>query len=118
MPLLDHFHPPIAPARSWESFHALWSAAIVERLNRGVLPESYFAEAQVHVGGRVEIDVATFDQAEPTPRNGGVAVATAAPPRTALLMPAVFPDEIEVQVFRSSGGNTLVGAVELVSPGN
>jgi hypothetical protein len=33
-------------------------------------------------------------------------------------MPAVFPDEIEIQVFRVSGGATLVAAIELVSPGN
>jgi hypothetical protein len=30
----------------------------------------------------------------------------------------VFPDEIEVQVFATVTGATLVGAIELVSPGN
>jgi hypothetical protein len=123
MPLLDHFHPPVAPVRSWESFHALWSGAMVERLNRLILPEGYFAETQVHVGGRVEVDVASFEHAETAPgaggaNGGGVAVATWSPPRTASSMPALFPDEFEVQVFRSSGGATLVGAVELVSPRN
>jgi hypothetical protein len=39
-------------------------------------------------------------------------------PATVLVMPAVFPDEIEVQVFRTSGGASLVGAIELVSPRN
>jgi hypothetical protein len=24
MPLLDHFHPPLAPRRHWESFHVNW----------------------------------------------------------------------------------------------
>ncbi|HMB02466.1 MAG TPA: DUF4058 family protein, partial [Isosphaeraceae bacterium] len=122
MPLLDHFHPPLAPTRNWESFHALWAGAIVERLNRVILPEGYFAETQVHVGGRVEVDVASFHHPETAPESepegGNVAVATWAPPKTTLSMPAVFPDEIEVQVFRSSGGATLVGAVELISPGN
>jgi len=33
-------------------------------------------------------------------------------------MPALFPDEIEVHVFRRSGGTTLVAAIELISPGN
>jgi hypothetical protein len=33
-------------------------------------------------------------------------------------MPAVFPDEIEIQVFQSSAGPTLVGAIEIISPGN
>src|SRR5204863_1556930 len=40
------------------------------------------------------------------------------PPATNLVMPAVFLDEIEVQVFATATGATLVGAVELVSPGN
>jgi hypothetical protein len=121
MPLLDHFHPPLAPTRHWESFHGLWTAAMVRRLNRGVLPQGYFAEAQVHVGGRVEVDVATYEHVVRAPvdaNGGGVAVETWAPPATALIMPAIFPDEIEVQVFSTATGATLVAAVELISPGN
>jgi hypothetical protein len=122
MPLLDHFRPPLAPTRNWESFHALWAGAIVQRLNRVTLPEGYFAETQVHVGGRIDVDVASYHLAgserASESEEGGVAVATWAPPTTTLSMPAVFPDEIEVQVFRSSGGATLVAAVELISPGN
>ena len=107
MPLRDHFHPPLATLRHWESFHAIWTAEIVRTLNRSVLPSGCFAEAQVHVGSRVEIDVATFEQ--------DITWALSAPP---LVMPAIFPDEIEVQVFDTSGGATLVAALELVSPGN
>ena len=33
-------------------------------------------------------------------------------------MPAVFPDDIEVQVFATSAGSSLVAAIELVSPSN
>jgi hypothetical protein len=119
---LDHFHPPLAPARHWEGFHALWLATMVEKLNGELLPERYFAEPQIHIGGRVEVDVATFD-AESLAAPGDGATATLAapvwsPPATALEMPAVFPDDIEVQVFLDSGGATLVAAIELVSPGN
>jgi hypothetical protein len=46
-----------------------------------------------------------------------VAVETFAP-ATVLAIPAVFPDDIEVQIYRASGGATLVGAIELVSPAN
>jgi hypothetical protein len=122
MPLRDHFHPPLSEQRHWEGFHALWAAQMVQALNRRVLPADCFAEAQIHVGSRVEIDVGTFDQAplgaRATDLNGGVAVETWAPPATSLVMPAVFPDEIEVQIFRQFGGATLVAAIELVSPGN
>jgi hypothetical protein len=45
-------------------------------------------------------------------------VQTWAPPVATLDMPAVFPEELEVQVFRKEGGPTLVAAVELISPGN
>ena len=124
MPLRDHFHPPLVQVRHWESFHAAWATEIMRTLNRDVLPPGCFAEAQVHVGSRVEIDVATFEQEHGSftglgERNGGgIAVETWAPPQTSLVMPAVFPDEIEIQVFRSSGGPTLVAAIELISPGN
>jgi Protein of unknown function (DUF4058) len=122
MPLLDHFRPPLHDARHWESFHGTWATAIMRDLNRRVLPQGYFAEAQVQLGGRVEVEVATFERDEPTlapaSGNGGVAVETLAPPATTLLMPAVFPDEIEVQVFGTRTGTTLVAAIELVSPAN
>ena len=116
MPLRDHFHPPLSTIRHWESFHAAWATEIVRTFNRGVLPDDCFAEAHVHVGSQVEIDVATFEQS--SNGNGAVAVATWAPPAATLVMPAVFPDVIEVQVIRNVGGPTLVGAIELVSPGN
>jgi hypothetical protein len=124
MPLRDHFHPPLNQLRHWESFHAAWATEIMRTLNRKVLPANCFAEAQVHVGGRVEIDVATFEQDQPAlagatgSNGGGVAVETWAPPLARLTMPAVFPDEIEVQIFHTSGGATLVAAIELISPGN
>lgn len=125
MPLMDHFRPPLRGLRHWESFHALWLAELVASLNRGILPSGFFAEAQVHVGGHVEVDVATFGQ-DPEPldngssNNGGVAVAVQmySPPLTTTAMPLVFPDEIELQVFSTQAGPTLVGAVELISPGN
>jgi hypothetical protein len=122
MPLLDHFHGPLSKARHWESFHGSWAYEIMGALNAGILPPGYFAEAGVHVGGPVEVDVASFEEwpteANGSAANGGVAVQTWAPPVATLIMPAVFPDDIEVKVFRQEGGPTLVAAVELVSPAN
>lgn len=123
MPLLDHFRGDLADRRHWESFHSAWASQIMSRLNQRVLPSEYFAEATVTLSSRIEVDVATFTeeriQVEPnSSSNGGVAVQTWAPPATALLMPAIFPDDIEVQVYSTVGGPTLVGAIELVSPGN
>ena len=124
MPLLDHFHPPVSERRSWEGFHGLWAAALVEKLNRDVLAEEYFADMQVHVGSQVEVDIATLEESGATADNGRTTAALAtrastwAPPATNLVFPAVFPDSIEVQVFATATGATLVAAIELVSPGN
>lgn len=95
----------------------------MRHLNRAVLRRDCFAEARIHVGSRVEVDVGTFQADDSTETstgaNGaGVTVETWAPPDTTLVVPAVFPDVIEVQVFRRYGGHILVGAIELVSPGN
>src|ERR1700751_3236734 len=120
MPLLDHFHPPLTERRSWEGFHGLWAAALVEKLNRDILADEYFADMQVHIGSQVEVDIATMEEAKGTsaPGRAGAALAPAwAPPATDLVVPIVFPDDIEVQVFATITGATLVGAIEFVSPG-
>jgi len=124
MPLLDHFHPPVSERRTWEGFHGLWAAALVEKLNRDVLADEYFADMQVHIGSLVEVDIATLDESRGIGERGGpagtatLAAPVWAPPATNLVLPTVFPDEIEVQVFATVTGATLVAAIELVSPGN
>ena len=123
MPLLDHFHPPLYPQRAWESFHSRWANSIADELHR-VLPRRYFAEVHIHLGGQVEADVAEFErvpEAEGEPGNGGaggVALRTWAPPAAMMVMPAVFPDDLEVQVRDQTDDARLVAVVELVSPRN
>src|SRR5271167_4972627 len=119
MPLLDHFHPPVSQRRSWEGFHGLWAAAMVEKLNRDVLAEEYYADMQVHIGSPVEVDIATLVERQvPGDDVRGTTATLAAPawsPRaTKLILPTVFPDDIEVQVFATTSGSTLVAAIELV----
>jgi len=124
MPLLDHFHPPLSVERHWPSLHTLWTGALTRYLNGGRLPAGYFAEAQVYVGGRVEIDVASWEAnsaGASASGNGGTATLTApvyAPPAPPMTWQATFPDQLEVLVYGSEGGPTLAAAIELVSPGN
>src|SRR6516162_602534 len=104
MPLLDHFHPPVSERRTWEGFHGLWAAALVEKLNQDILDDEYFADMQVHIGSQVEVDIATLEEQRNTAGGAGTTatVARAAawtPPATNLILPTVFPDDIEVQVF-------------------
>jgi hypothetical protein len=124
MPLLDHFHPPLLGHRHWEGFHGWWAAAIAGSLNEHLLPAEYFAEFQVTLGTRIEVDVATFTEDHtpeaPPPNGAATAVQTQvyAPPTPVAVFPAPFPDDFEVQVFSNLAGPTLVAAIELVSPGN
>jgi hypothetical protein len=123
MPLLDHFHPPLAGHRHWEGFHGRWAAALSDALNEK-LPSNYFAEFQVTLGTRIEVDVATFTDngvAESSSSGGTVTAVQPrlwAPPTPVAVMPAIFPDDFAVHVFSSEAGPTLVAAIELVSPGN
>jgi hypothetical protein len=111
MPLLDHFHPPLSEKRHWHAFHNSWATYISSQLN-AILPEGYFAEANVQYG--VEIDVHAFiANSLRTPDVGWVPPS----PRESVeveLAGAV----VEVGIFSRSGGPMLAGAVELVSPAN
>ena len=126
MQLLDHFHPPLSTMRHWEAFHARWAAAMADALNDTLLPGEYFAEVQVHIGSRVEVDVGTFEDAASRRAHlysVGAATATVetrpwAPPAPTMRLPAIFPDRLEVLVMRTETGPTLVAAIELISPGN
>lgn len=124
MPLLDHFRPPLLGQRHWEGFHGWWAAAIAGNLNESLLPPDYFAEFQVTLSTRIEVDVATFaeegsaDASRPNGAATAVLARTWSPPAPAAVLPAVFPDDFEVQIFRAEAGPTLVAAIELVSPGN
>ena len=102
MQLLDHFHPPLSMAQHRESFHARWAAAIADVLNDELLPTEYFAEVQVHVGSRVEVDVGTFADASTGVEqaskirysNDDLVARPWAPSAPAMTMPAVFPDSL------------------------
>jgi hypothetical protein len=123
MPLQDHFHPPLYPQRLWESFYSRWANSIADELHR-VLPRQYFAEVQIHLGGQVEADVAEFERIDESAGdsvNGpgpGVALKTWAPPAAAMVLPPVFPDDLEVRVRDQIDDARLVAVVELVSPRN
>lgn len=117
MPLLDHYRPPIYPRHRWESFHSNWATRIADALNVS-MPEDFLAEEYTHSGESLEIDIATYADDVKAEGNGHPAVLTWRPKAPAAVMPAVFPDNFEVRVFKRVGGMNLVAAIELVSPGN
>jgi hypothetical protein len=55
MPLRDHFRPPVSKRASWEGFHGMWPATVIQQLRKR-LPPGYVAEPRVHLGTLVETD--------------------------------------------------------------
>ncbi len=126
MPLRDHFRPPICKKSSWEGFHAMWPASIVQHL-RKLLPAGYIAEPRIHLGSAMEIDIGALEMADGasseasiTSKNGGSATAVWTVSRPAIAVDTDPPDEYEyeVRIFDLERERRLVAAIELVSPAN
>lgn len=117
MPLLDHFRPPVDEDIQWKTFHSVWAGCLADQLI-AVVPAEYKVREQFSPGGGVEVDVAAIRTS--AGGNGAPSEWRSAwqPDPPAAAVPAVFPDRFEVLVFRQPGGRRLVGAIELVSPGN
>lgn len=119
MPLRDHFRPPVTKQRSWDSFHGMWPALIVQQLFE-LLPAGYVAAPTVQFGTNSEIDVSAFEQDDAvtyrTAANGGV--ATMSPPAPTLDADLSDQDEFEVRIYDEEQGQRLVAAIEIVSPAN
>lgn len=114
MNLQDHFNPPLSERRHWHAFHNAWATYLAASLNEW-LPPGYFAEPNVQFG--IEIDVAAFDETPLVP--AGAPAATWSPPAPVQTIPfQLTSDIVEVTVYNSEAGPTLVGAIELVSPAN
>jgi hypothetical protein len=97
MPLRDHFHPPVENERTWDELHGMWPAVIVQQLFP-ILLNGYVAAPRVHLDMAFEIDVSTYERDEPARQerpgngNGGVAIATWAPPKPTFVDLGVFLD--------------------------
>ncbi len=112
--LLDHFHPPLKGRRHWHSFHHAWATFISSDLNKH-LPEGWFAEPNAQFG--IEIDVATFED------DGGQQfpdwLSGWHPSSPVITAPfQAVKDKIEVNIYDSTAGPVLAGAIELLSPAN
>jgi hypothetical protein len=124
MPLRDHFRSPLDDVHSWDELHGMWPAMIVRQLLE-VLPEPYFAAPGVYLGTLYEVDVGTYRGPETDANgvnvgNGGVAVATYAPPKPTLTLEPQLPkqDVYEVRIYDSRRNRRLVAAIEILSPSN
>lgn len=121
MPLLDHFHGEVELDFPWPTLAQAWAVSLMSWLNRTLSRDDYLALTNVRLGTQVEADVAEYRREElaelPSGVNGSVATLTSTPPAL-FTIPAIFPDDIEVEVCERRGGRPIVGVIELISPGN
>lgn len=116
MPLLDHFHDPNLEELYWPSVAGAWGVALMGWLNRTLPRDEYRAFHRMFLGPSVEADVAEFTRRDPAGRNGSVATETV--PAAVGVIPAIFPDEVEVVIRDEADRFRLARAIEIVSPGN
>lgn len=113
--LRDHFHPPLKGRRHWEALHSDWACSLAADLNSR-LPADFIAEPSVHFG--IEIDVSAWKESRELVPAGKVTEDwLPSEPTSKLKMPRTT-DIVQVDVFKTSGGPVLVGAIELISPAN
>jgi len=110
MPLLDHFAPPVDERISWPAFHSGWATRLADAITEQ-LPDGFTAEETSHPSGGVEIDVATY---EDTGHCDDPLRSDWQPPDPDHSTPFAFPEKHEVKVYRTTGGRTLVAAIESV----
>jgi hypothetical protein len=109
-------------AGTYHNFHFRWIAAIMDRLNAGLLPPGFFAMAEQSIG-RPETDVVTLQtrplSEDEAARNGGAAVATSQPKTrfvSALESERYARKANRIAVHHELG--EVVAVIEIVSPGN
>ncbi|REJ98494.1 MAG: DUF4058 family protein [Planctomycetota bacterium] len=111
--LLDHFHPPLSDRRDWHGFHAQWASVLAADLNAR-LPDGWWAQPEVIFG--IEVDVGVIEE-RPAKRVGRISDWTPPQPTMSVAF-SIDEESVEIQVFNTGYGPSLMGAIELVSPSN
>jgi hypothetical protein len=109
----------------FHDFHTVWTGALRNALNEGLLPQGYYAMAEQHAGGTIA-DVLTLhaspealDRPWLPPDTGGIAVAEAPPRvwRKQTVERAALGRRRSLAI-RHVSGHRLVALIEIVSPAN
>ncbi len=112
-------------AGTFHDFHYIWVAELRHRLNRGLLPEGFYAQAEQVAGGSVP-DVLTLhdgsgESATPiVPPNSAIGVLET-PPRVFLTQDAeerLYARKRDRIAIRHRSGDRTVALIDVVSPGN
>ncbi len=106
-------------ANRFHAFHQDWTIEIARALNRGLLPDGFFALPEQVTGGPSPDVVTLSVPRNPTPGVGGVATA-AVPLRMRHVTPNVkmsYPTQANRVTVNHPDGQ-VVAVIEIVSPGN
>jgi len=110
-------------AGTWHDFHLAWIAELRNALNGGLLPASFYAQAE-QVIGPMGPDVLTLQESaslgggESPMGSGGVAVAERPPRMRIQAESGAYLLRKRRIVVRHNSGDRIVAMIELVSPGN
>jgi len=117
-------------AGTWHDFHLSWIAELRNALNDGLLPDDYYAQAELigpfgpdvltlQEAGAVDV-IPNSDDALDSLKVGGVAVAMRPPPTrwTAQAEMDDYVSKRRTMVIRHSSNDRIVALIEIVSPGN
>jgi hypothetical protein len=115
MPLLDHFQSFVAASCPWQSVFSAWTTRLADLLNERWLSSEFLALEFPPGADSVGEDVGDVADEPAVATEKGAAWP---PPGAAFPVPAVCHDGYQVRVFQEMGGRTLVGVVELITPGN
>lgn len=116
----------IVDAGLFHHFHLAWIAELGRALNRGLLPENYYALVEQHAGEAIP-DVLTLHSgrgvpAPPAPPldSGGTLLADAPPKvrRQEVVEPGSYLSRRRTIAVRHVSGHRLVAMLEIVSPAN
>lgn len=126
MPLHDWNH---VEAGIFHAFHTAWIGEIQSSLNHGLLPSTFYALAEQHVGGYIA-DVLTLREPDPEERSsaesfsgtssGGSATALASLPQTSI-HESIEVDLTELRrsvAIRHVSTHRIIALIEIVSPAN
>jgi hypothetical protein len=106
-------------ANRFHDFHQSWTIRIKDALNRGLLPDGYFAMAEQITGGP-EPDVVTLSLPATPPGDAGGVLVAQNPPRVRVQARAEairYARKADRVVVRHPDG-VVVAVIEIVSPGN
>lgn len=117
-------------AWTFHDFHSVWIAFLRTVLNQGILPPSFYAQAE-QVAGDIGPDVLTLHSEEdngkhgpssrdPKELSGAVAVASM-PPRVRYALKSekeVYAEKQKHLTIRHSSNDRVVALIEILSPGN